>query len=282
MARQNIDEKWKTDPRRTALADRIGGRAADGMRVEINWLLLDHKGQAIPVKVFQFVKDWDVWVECGLASIDGDLVNIAGADAYREFFDKQKTNASKGGKAKAAKQKPKLPRATQTRPDCPSFSFSSSFSISEERKENINTNTLQAPPAVAKESPISVYCEAYKSRYSHNPVIGPKEAGILNTFAKNYPAKWHDLVVGYLQMPDKWAVQRSHPVELLTSKLNEIQRFLLTGKVVTQKVSQHLEDLVDKAQGSHRKPRRSPEEIERERKAMLDEAAGIKAIEGAS
>lgn len=137
------------------------------------------------------------------------------------------------------------------------------------------------PPAVISANPVTLYCDEYKTRYGHSPVIGPKEAGILTTFAKNYPAKWQELIRGYLQMPDTWAVQRSHPVELLSSKLNEIQRFLLTGKVVTKKVAQTIEELADKAQGSHRKPRRSLEEIEAEKKAMLSDAAQ-KAIGGAS
>ena len=95
MARQNIDEKWKTDPRKKALAKKLGSeRLADGLRVELNWLVLDHKGKPIPLKEFQFIENWDLVIECGLATIDGELVKIAGADRYDEFFEKQKENVS--------------------------------------------------------------------------------------------------------------------------------------------------------------------------------------------
>jgi hypothetical protein len=280
MARQNIDEEWKTDPRRTALLKHVGPRVADGIRVELNWLILSQKGQPVPLKVFKFVEDYQTIIDCGLAEVHGESVVIAGADRYAEFFDKQKENGQKGGRPKVTQKNPKKPKPSQTNPNNPSSSFSSSSSFS--KKEEIhNTNTLQAPPAVVEESPVKLFCDEYKNRYNHNPVIGPKEAGILTTFAKNYPAKWPTLIRGYLQMPDTFTIQRSHPVELLGSKLNEIQRFIQTGKVVTRKVVADAEALIDKAQGTHRKPRRPIEEVERERQVMLDEASG-KSIKGAS
>lgn len=113
-----------------------------------------------------------------------------------------------------------------------------------ERKKN-------TAPAVAVPI-IPTYCESYKERYGHNPVIGKKQSGILTRFAKNHPYRWEELVRGYLRMPDSWAVQRSHPVEFLDLKVNEIIRFLETGKIVTKKVSEQIETEVDKIQGTTR------------------------------
>ena len=122
--RLNIDEKWKSDPRRTALAKRIGSRAADGMLVEVTWLVLAHKGQPIPLKEFRFIENHKDWIECGLARVDDGEVHVAGANAYSEFFEKQRENGKKGGRPKITQNNPTV---TQTKPKKPSFSFSSSL-----------------------------------------------------------------------------------------------------------------------------------------------------------
>lgn len=119
--RQNIDEKWKSDPRRKALVKRLGSeRLADGMRVEINWLLLDHKGKPIPMKEFKFVENFQDWIDCELGEIVGDAVRVVGADRYEEFYEKQTKNGSKGGRPR------KKPKETQNNPENPSSSSSSS------------------------------------------------------------------------------------------------------------------------------------------------------------
>jgi hypothetical protein len=131
------------------------------------------------------------------------------------------------------------------------------------------------------ETPVGVYVTAYAEKYGHRPPVGRREGNVLKNFAANHPERWPELIRGYLQMPDSWAVARSHPVEVLVTKVNEITRFLETGKVVTRKVIQNAEELIDKAQGTDKRPRRSLDEIEAERKAMLDEAANVHRIGGA-
>lgn len=134
--RQNIDEKWKTDPRRLALDKLIGRRMSDAMRVEINWLLLDYKGQPVPLKVFKYVEDWQAWVSCGLAEVIDEQVHIVGADEYAEFFAKQKTNGQKGGrplKLVDPTETQNNPTETHSNPKNPSSS--SSFSSSKKKKK---------------------------------------------------------------------------------------------------------------------------------------------------
>lgn len=99
------------------------------------------------------------------------------------------------------------------------------------------------------ENPVTIYADAYKARYGHSPEIGGKQAGILKRFSKNHKSKAKLLIEGYLKMPDIWATQRSHPVELLETKLNEIVRFLATGKVVTNADKQKMNETLDKAMG---------------------------------
>ena len=116
MARINIEEKWKTDPRRTALAKRIGTRAADGMLVEISWLVLAHKGQPIPLKEFEFIEDHKAWIECGLAEVCGEFVRVCGAEQYSSFFEKQQNNGKKGASFGKLGGRPKSNKTTNENP----------------------------------------------------------------------------------------------------------------------------------------------------------------------
>lgn len=129
-------------------------------------------------------------------------------------------------------------------------------------QDNTEQNMVPAPRAV---TPVGVYISVYQDKYGHRPEVGPREGKILKTFSDNHPGRWEELIRGYLQMPDSWAVARSHPVEVLVSKVNEIGRFLATGKVATKKVLEQVEEQVDKAQGTNRKRRRPIEELEAER-----------------
>lgn len=115
-------------------------------------------------------------------------------------------------------------------------------------KSKKNTNTAIATTS-SQPNAVTVYCDAYKNRYGHSPTIGGKQAGVLQRFAKNHPTKFVDLINGFLAMPDAWAIQRSHPVELLESKVNEITRFTTTGKVVTQSHLKQFNQTLDDKMG---------------------------------
>lgn len=235
--RQNIDEKWKTDPRRTALAKRIGGRAADGMRVEVNWLLLDHRGKPVPLKEFQFIDNWQDWIECGLAEVDGEFVRIAGADAYAEFFAKQKENGQRGGRPRNPKKpnvtqiNPNKPKLTQKKPENPSSSISSSVSISIS-----SSSSNEFPSETPKSSAfVAAYCSRFKARWGINPLIQGKDAGIAKRLAKTISLeRFEFLLDAFFEMPDSWLVKNKHPLGFFETKLNEVTVFADSGKFTTQ------------------------------------------------
>jgi hypothetical protein len=140
MARLNIEEKWKADPRRTALVKRIGSRNADGMLVEIGWMVHAHKGQPIKMSEFCFVENFQDWIDCGLGIVVGDAVEIEGSKQYRDYYDKQRENGQKGAEhghkgGRPPKNPQKTPRNGQKPP-----SYSSSFSSS---KKNTNTAPVE-------------------------------------------------------------------------------------------------------------------------------------------
>lgn len=122
-------------------------------------------------------------------------------------------------------------------------------------------------PAGADPNPMGVYIKAYQEKYGTRPEVGDREGKILKTFAKNHPGRWAELIRGYLEMPDSWAVARSHPVEVLVAKVNEIGRFLATGKVVTKIQAREFDEQVTDEMGPKIRP---IEEIlaDRERKAL--------------
>lgn len=127
-------------------------------------------------------------------------------------------------------------------------------------------------PALPEANASAAYIASYVAKYNHAPELAAKHHGILKRFKESHPKKFRELIEGYFQMPDSWLFQRSHPVEMLESKVNEITRFLATGKVVTRKVVQHAEEMIDKAQGTSRRPRKSIEQLEKERAEMMADA----------
>ena len=168
LARQNIDEDWKTDPRRTALVEKLGdSRLADGLRVQVNWLVLDHKGGPIPLKKFRFLRDHSTWIECGLAAIDGEAVVVAGADRYLEYFEKQRVNGSKGGRPKKPRETQNNPTVTKANPKNPSSSSSSSLRKKKGEAiffENL-PDLLAAIPKDTKENWAKLYAKEFIDRH---------------------------------------------------------------------------------------------------------------------
>ena len=207
-------------------------------------------------------------------------IQAVGAQKHFKWLD-QKVSAGQSGGQKSA-QRPRdamgrlLPKSKidpselQAKPKHHQPSYSSSTNTN----TNTNTNTEYIAPAVAVavENPVKFYCDAYKARYGHYPEIGGKQAGILQRFVKSHPRRFKELLAGYLAMPDSWAVQRSHPVELLETKVNEIVRFLETGKVVTRKVMERAEEAIDRSQGTNKTSLQAFDDALRERDAMLAEA----------
>lgn len=249
MARQNIDEEWKTDPRRRALAKLLGNeRLADGMRVEINWLILDHKGKPIPLKKFKFVEDYSHWIECGLAEIKGDMVVIAGADRYAKFFDKQSENGSKGGRPKEPEppipSEPKItqnnPSQTETNPNKPSssFSLSSSFSSSISSSEE-----LRPPEASGSSKKLRLeiwgrYSNAYFLRYGTEPVRNATVNSKIKSLAERLGDEAKDVVEFYVSHNKAFYVSSLHPIGLCLQDCEGLRTQWATGRMVSQKEAQ--------------------------------------------
>lgn len=146
--RVNIDEKWKADPRRKRLAKMLGSeRLADGMLIEVTWVLFAHKGEGVPLSEFRHIENHEDWIAVGLGRIEDEWVRIAGSSRYEEYFQKQAHNGSKGGRPK---KNPKKPNVTQTKPEKPSSSSSFSSSKNSEEGEGVAPAALAIAPGKGK------------------------------------------------------------------------------------------------------------------------------------
>jgi hypothetical protein len=80
---------------------------------------------------------------------------------------------------------------------------------------------------------VAWYCDEYRAKYKHNPKITPKRAGIFQRLVRDHGEDGaRRLISGFLQLPDASLVKAAHPIEWLEQRLNEVTRFIETGKVV--------------------------------------------------
>lgn len=292
MARINIEECWWSDPRRSKLIKLLGDEdKADAQALRM-WRVAQEfwvRGKAlVPHKVWATLEANSKLIEANLAEEREAGIYVFGSSEHFDWVLERREAGRLGG-VKSAEVRRKRhgsaqpkPKQTRSKPEAnPSKRKPLTLSLSLTPTLEDSFPTEMAISAKSP-TPVGVYVTAYQEKYGFRPEIGPREGKILKTFAGNHPDRWEELIRGYLQMPDSWAVARSHPVEVLPGKVNEIGRFLATGKVVTKKVLQSAEEMIDKAQGTDRRPRRSLEEIEKERREMLFAASQKPQIGGDS
>lgn len=256
MARINIDEKWKTDPRRKSLAKRVGGdRAADGMLCEITWLVMAHRGQPVPLKEFKFIENFADWIDCGLGEVVGDCVRISGADRYREFFEKQTENGKKPKLAKRSQTKPNKAKVSQTKPNKPSISSSSSFSSSS--SDSISDSSLVAVAPASGAPAIKnpdlnrkiwkAYSEAYLVRYHKDPVRNAKVNGQVAQLGSRLGEEAPDVAAFYLTANKTFYVAKCHEFGLCLSDAEALHTQWFHGKAITNSDLKRFEKNVESA-----------------------------------
>lgn len=116
-------------------------------------------------------------------------------------------------------------------------------------KEPIKKQAKPKPPAAISPEKINVviakYCELWKNRYKANPLISGRSAGQMRTFTKDFGAdKCCELIEAFLRMPDQWFVKRRHDIPTLMNNLNAITQFLETGRMISQKEINQLDQAV--------------------------------------
>lgn len=254
MARINIEDKIYKDNRFTELCIRLGskwaalGALVDAWSLAQEYVTPETPDAPIPLEKWRERRACEHIITEGLAAIvdgpQGQVVIVEGAVRQFEWLVSAQLKGRMSGKRRAGLN----PARKKTNPAEPLssslLSLSSSlfpqtldnFKKEEELIQRTPDENLPFAPASGggpKFNPVAFYCDCYKLRYRHKPVIRPKEAGILNKLAKDLGLeKFKRLMRGYIELNDAWLVKQAHPVNLISGKLNEISRLLETGQVV--------------------------------------------------
>jgi hypothetical protein len=107
------------------------------------------------------------------------------------------------------------------------------------------------PPTAA--DLIALFCDEWKGRYpgAEFPPITGKAAGQLKRLGADLGwERASKLIRAYFQMPNRHYVQRAHSVDVLVMATAEIQQFINTGRIVTKRFGDELEQKVDCHQGT--------------------------------
>lgn len=111
------------------------------------------------------------------------------------------------------------------------------------RKGEASPPTLKAPDGL--QSVIALYCELWKSKYNspRSPDLGGKEIGILRRLLKEHgEPRTRLLLEAYLQMPDSWFLTKTHDLATLSTNKAKVSLFADSGKMVTRREVQHIDD----------------------------------------
>ena len=263
MARLNIEDCWWTDPRRSALAERLGGDAlADGAVVRA-WRLAQefwkHGRALVPKNMFDLLKFGSHLIEVGLAEIREDGVYIRGSSAYLDWVAERREAAKRGGKKSAEKRSSKRqPKSKQTQPNAKQNeananqtqpSVSGSFSVSD---SNTKTEESIGVPAVADSHPavsdknlakaeqaqkanqfVGSYVKAYQTRFPDSrpeDLNDGKVRGQILAWVKDYPLdRACQLIQVYFQMEAKWFGTKGYDFLTFRNNLNKIGQALDSG-----------------------------------------------------
>jgi len=127
------------------------------------------------------------------------------------------------------------------------------------------------PGSATKFNPVKFYCDLWKLKNGKSPDIRPKESGQLTKLVKDVGEKRAtEIMQAYFSMPDPMFMKRGYDVGTMLLNLTAISQFEVHGKVVTSEFVRQVEKEVDKAQNTKR--RRSIEELDLEREAMMRES----------
>jgi DNA polymerase III psi subunit len=97
------------------------------------------------------------------------------------------------------------------------------------REQTNTTRSFHSRPQVIPNC-VSVYCEEYKKTYQVNPVITPKDAGLLNALAKSAGGDTlSKLIPFFFELKDPWFITTHHSVTALYQNISSVKAYAATG-----------------------------------------------------
>lgn len=233
---------------------------------ELNWAWITAQQfwfpdrNPIPHDVWKLQRLNDALIDCGFAEKREDGVYMKGSEAQFSWLFQKQESGRKGGEASAKK------RAEQNTTDVisissdaqadssaaqaplddaqvdssavkqiqPSYSFSSSYSSSEELNlKNLKANSRKrAPPPPGMGRFIATYATAWKARWKSRPDLRGKVQGQIKTFLADCPIdRACELIQVYCQMEEPFFVTKCHDFGTFLENIGKVNIALDTGQL---------------------------------------------------
>lgn len=240
MARLNIEDKWWTDARRYALAERFDGNLflADGVMIHF-WLeaqkFWGNGRKKIPAFVFKKMTHSQLILDCELAIEQGGLVYVRGSRQWHEWYASRLATSAKGGKSRSnrVKQTPSKPEANGVaNAESPTPSPAPVPTPSPALKNKELKAAVAGAPSPSSQF-IGAYVLAYRKRYGEKarPDIGGKVQGGIKRLLGGMPLERAcEMIQVFLQMDDQWFLTKAHDFGTFEQNLTKVGLALDTGK----------------------------------------------------
>lgn len=122
--------------------------------------------------------------------------------------------------------------------------------IQEKPQPELVTAIVETPPAGAQPMAVAAstdvigrYYELWRDRYHDRAPLLPADHKKLKNLATSLGAESAtSLIESFFEMPDAWFASKRHDVQSLMSNLTKVQHFLATGKTVTRRDADAIEN----------------------------------------
>lgn len=247
--RVGVDDSIYVDVRFTALTEILGNKErALGMLVRL-WMCgvkywADDRS-LIPKDVFA-LGGFEPCAKALLATECEDGFYVKGAKDQFEWAYKLRSGNRAGGlkSAEARKEKygsaqPKSPRSPlevdfdnprsppevkASHPNAITITSTTTNPITKINTKKNNTGQSPDTAVVGVRDFVSSYCEAFKKRYTTNPIVDGRSSGIAKRIVKSLGLpKAKALVESYLTMNDQWFITKGHDLQTFEGSLNKIE-----------------------------------------------------------
>lgn len=257
MARINIEDEIYKDMRFIQLMQKLGSvDAALGALVRAwslaqKYFLSTETDRLIPLFEWKRQMIPDSIIDVGLAERREQGIYICGAEKQFAWLIQRQDAGKKGGRPKSEPEENITTVITEetgrltTESDRlsdesgakrlePSYSYSSSFSSSEE----LNLKNLKANSRAKRAPPpgmglfIATYAKAFEARWKSRPDLRGKVQGQIKTFLADTPIERAcELIQVYCQMEEPWFVTKCHDFGTFLENIGKVNIALDTGQL---------------------------------------------------
>lgn len=247
MARINIEEKWFSDPRRSALACKLGSEVkADGVMIIAIRLAQQYwipNKELIPFKSWNGVELPEELVSVGLAEKREKGYYVSGSEEHFSWWFKRNEYKKEAGKigGRISAQRPRdnkgklLPKQNPSKAQAESKQSQSSSSSSSYTN---NHNTISISPIGEKLSNgrkyakrdefIKLFARIYED-YKKAPYVADdpdRKLSLVIVSIMSNQQEWEHAIVEYLEMNDDYLITNGYNIRLMKMRIPKIRESL--------------------------------------------------------